>query len=160
MARNRNLALGDGDGHGDGRRLPIAPSHVALAAAGVVVLLLLLLFMSGAQVPEGYVGVKTTWDRADEGGLTPGFHLIIPGVQSIVRVETRVVTHPLKDVDAASQELQQVLISGTLNYHVPADAAYGLYRSVGTQFAERVIDPAFNDYIKEVVPKYPADQIL
>ena len=82
MARNRNLALGDGDGdgdgHGDGRRLPIDPTHVVLAGVGVVVLLLLLLFMSGAQVPEGYVGVKTTWGRADEGVLTPGFHRSSP----------------------------------------------------------------------------------
>jgi regulator of protease activity HflC (stomatin/prohibitin superfamily) len=156
MARNRVPALGDGDG----RRLPFDATQLVVTGAGLLVLLLIFLFLSGAQVPEGYVGVKTTWGRAEEGVLSPGFHIIIPGVQSIVRVETRVVTHPLKDVDAASQELQQVLISGTLNYHVPPSAAYGLYRTVGTQFAERVIDPAFNDYIKEVVPRYAADQIL
>jgi regulator of protease activity HflC (stomatin/prohibitin superfamily) len=155
-ARNRDLALGSGGG----RHLPFGTAPMALTGAALLLLLLVLLFLSGAQVPEGYVGVKTTWGRAEEGILAPGFHLIIPGVQSIVRVETRVVTHALKDVDAASQELQQVLITGTLNYHVPSDAAYNLYRTVGTQFAERVIDPAFNDYIKEVIPKYAADQIL
>jgi regulator of protease activity HflC (stomatin/prohibitin superfamily) len=99
-ARNRDLALGSGGG----RHLPFGTAPMALTGAALLLLLLVLLFLSGAQVPEGYVGVKTTWGRAEEGILAPGFHLIIPGVQSIVRVETRVVTHALKDVDAASQE--------------------------------------------------------
>jgi len=31
---------------------------------------------------------------------------------------------------------------------------------VGLDFAERVIDPAFNDFIKEVVPRYQVTEIL
>lgn len=131
-----------------------------MAAAILGFLVLFFLMFTGAQVPEGFVGIKTTWGKAEQGVLGPGFHIVMPIAQGIIKVETRVVTHPLKDVDAASQELQTVKVSGTLNYHVPPDAAYNLYRTVGTQFAERVIDPAFNDYIKEVTPKYAADQIL
>lgn len=138
-------------------------SMVGMGIVCAVVLFILAMFfmvITGNTVPEGFVGIKTTWGKAEQGVLGPGFHIVMPIAQAIQRVETRVVTHPLKDVDAASQELQTVKVSGTLNYHVPPDAAYNLFRTVGTNFAERVIDPAFNDYIKEVTPKYQADQIL
>jgi hypothetical protein len=35
-----------------------------------------------------------------------------------------------------------------------------LYQTVGLGFANKVIDSAFNDFIKEVVPQYPVTEIL
>jgi hypothetical protein len=35
-----------------------------------------------------------------------------------------------------------------------------LYQKVGLDFADKVIDPAFNDFVKEVVPTYPIGEIL
>jgi hypothetical protein len=35
-----------------------------------------------------------------------------------------------------------------------------LYQKVGLDFANKVIDPAFNDFVKEVVPIYPITEIL
>jgi len=42
------------------------------------------------------------------------------------------------------------------------DPAYvhDLYQKVGLDFADKVIDPAFNDFVKEVVPTYPIGKIL
>lgn len=42
------------------------------------------------------------------------------------------------------------------------DPAYvnDLYQKVGLDFADKVIDPAFNDFVKEVVPTYPIGEIL
>ena len=47
-----------------------------------------------------------------------------------------------------------------MNYHVDGQFASDLYQRVGTDFASKVIDPAFNDFIKTVVPAYKVDQIL
>jgi regulator of protease activity HflC (stomatin/prohibitin superfamily) len=75
-------------------------------------------------------------------------------------VDTRVLPHSFKEIDAASQELQSVKLTGTMNYHLEAARAHELYQTVGLDFANKVIDPAFNDFIKEVVPQYPVTEIL
>lgn len=115
---------------------------------------------SATTVQAGYVGVLLTFGGVEPGVLQPGFHIIIPVAQRIVQVETRVLPHAFNRIDAASLELQSVRLTGTMNYHLEASRANELYQTVGLAFAERVIDPAFNDFIKEVVPRYQVTEIL
>jgi regulator of protease activity HflC (stomatin/prohibitin superfamily) len=129
-------------------------------AAGMVAFVVISLGLSATTVQAGHVGVLLTFGRVEPGVLTPGFHLVVPFAQRIVQVDTRVLPHAFKEIDAASQELQSVRLTGTMNYHLEANRANELYQTVGLDFAEKVIDPAFNDFIKEVVPRYPVTDIL
>lgn len=133
---------------------------LAWFAAPLVLLGLILVGLSATTVQAGYVGVVLTFGRADSQVRPPGFHLIVPLVQRIVQVDTRVLPHTFKEIDAASKELQSVKLTGTMNYHLEANRAPELYQTVGLDFASKVIDPAFNDFIKEVVPQYPVTEIL
>ncbi len=126
----------------------------------VVMFVLLSVFLSATTVQAGYVGVVLTFGRVEPGVLQPGFHLVIPIVQKIVQIDTRVLPHEFKEIDAASKELQTVKLTGTMNYHLEPSRAGELYQTVGLDFANKVIDPAFNDFIKEVVPQYPVTEIL
>lgn len=128
--------------------------------AAVVVLTIISFGVSSTTVQAGYVGVLLTFGKVEPGVLPPGFHFIVPFAQRIVQVDTRVSPHAFKAIDAASQELQSVKLTGTMNYHLEARRANELYQNVGLSFAESVIDPAFNDFIKEVVPRYPVTDIL
>jgi prohibitin 2 len=132
----------------------------AIIGGVILGLLMITTFLSGATVQAGYVGVLLTFGGVERGELSPGFHFIVPGVQRIVQVDTRVLPHPFKQIDAASQELQSVKLTGTMNYHLQSSRAAELYQNVGLDFAEKVIDPAFNDFIKEVVPRYRVTEIL
>ncbi|HEX3244469.1 MAG TPA: prohibitin family protein [Chloroflexota bacterium] len=143
--------------------LSIGPSLGVVGRIVIVVLVALLfltIFVSGATVQAGYVGVLLTFGRVNSGVLEPGFHLIIPLAQRIVQVDTRVLPHAFKEIEAASREYQTVRLTGTMNYHLEAQQAPDLYQTVGLDFADKVIDPAFNDFIKEVVPRYQATEIL
>ncbi len=129
--------------------------------AAVVVFLAVVSFaVSSTTVQAGYVGVLLTFGRVEPRELAPGFHLIVPVAQRIVQVDTRVSPHAFRAIDAASQELQSVKLTGTMNYHLESARAAELYQNVGLGFAESVIDPAFNDFIKEVVPRYQVTEIL
>jgi regulator of protease activity HflC (stomatin/prohibitin superfamily) len=132
----------------------------AVVAAVLIVIALLSFAISSTTVQAGNVGVLLTFGRVEPGVLSPGFHLVVPVAQRIVQVSTRVSPHSFKSIDAASQELQSVKLTGTMNYHLEADRANELYQNVGLGFAESVIDPAFNDFIKEVVPRYQVTEIL
>lgn len=139
----------------------MALGPVGIWSLAILVLVIFFLFyFSGAIVNAGNVGVVTTFGKVEDNVLYPGFHLVVPIAQRINQIDTRVQPHPFKEIDAASLEMQTVTLSGMMNYHLEAALANFLFQNVGLDFANKVIDPAFNDFIKEVVPQYPVTQIL
>jgi regulator of protease activity HflC (stomatin/prohibitin superfamily) len=134
--------------------------RVAILSALGAFLIVLGLASPLVQVPAGSVGVVTNFGQVQEGTLQPGLHAVIPIVQQVVNVDTRVQPHQFQEIDAASRELQTVRLTGTMNYHIDGQFASDLYQRVGTDFASKIIDPAFNDFIKTVVPDYSVNDIL
>jgi regulator of protease activity HflC (stomatin/prohibitin superfamily) len=112
------------------------------------------------EVPAGNVGVVTNFGQVQVVTLEPGLHVVVPVYQHVTNVDTRVQPHPFQEIDAASRELQTVKLTGTMNYHIDGQFASDLFQRVGTDFAEKIIDPAFNDFIKTVVPSYSVNEIL
>jgi len=112
------------------------------------------------EVPAGNVGVVTNFGQVQDVTLEPGLHVIIPIYQRVTNVDTRVQPHDFQEIDAASSELQTVKLTGKINYHIDGQYASDLFQRVGTDFAEKIIDPAFNDFIKSVVPDYSVNDIL
>ena len=112
------------------------------------------------EVPAGNVGVVTNFGSVQTVTLDPGLHIVVPILQHVTNVDTRVQPHPFQEIDAASKELQTVKLTGTMNYHIDGQFASDLFQRVGTDFAEKIIDPAFNDFIKTVVPEYSVNDIL
>lgn len=112
------------------------------------------------EVPAGNVGVVTNFGQVQTVTLQPGLHVVVPVYQRVTNVDTRVQPHPFQEIDAASRELQTVKLTGTMNYHIDGQFASDLFQRVGTDFAEKIIDPAFNDFIKTVVPGYSVNEIL
>lgn len=111
-------------------------------------------------IEAGHVGVVLTWGKAEREVRHPGLQVIVPFMQSIVHIDTRVQPHEFTEIDAASEEYQSVKITGKLNYHIDPARAGELYQAVGTDFATKVIDPALADLVKEVVPGYSVTEIL
>ena len=133
----------------------------AAAAIGVVGILLVL--FSGANVAPGYVGVVSDLSGINETQqpLPQGFHPVAPFITHINAVSIQPQNHQFKKVGAASKELQNVYVDGGVNYHVNAEAAAKLQIKGGVDaIVTRVFDPAFQDYIKEVVPNYSVTDIL
>jgi regulator of protease activity HflC (stomatin/prohibitin superfamily) len=112
------------------------------------------------EVPAGSVGVVTNFGQVQTVTLEPGLHVVIPIYQHVTNVDTRVQPHQFAEIDAASKELQTVKLTGTMNYHIDGQFASDLFQRVGTDFADKIIDPAFNDFIKTVVPDYSVNDIL
>src|SRR5258707_1321176 len=148
-------------GRRDGQ--PVPRQHILRGIVGAVIGALILVAGLSApfvEVPAGNVGVVTNFGSVQPGTLEPGLHIVIPIVQNVAIIDTRVQPHQFQEIDAASAEYQTVKLTGVMNYHVDGQFANDLYQRVGTDFASKVIDPAFNDFIKTVVPEYKVDAIL
>ena len=157
------LPLGRGVTDREGNRAPAAGSHLARGLiGGFVGAVIVVIGLAGpfVEVPAGNVGVVTNFGSVQTVTLEPGLHIVVPIYQRVTNVDTRVQPHEFQEIDAASRELQTVKLTGVMNYHIDGQFASDLFQRVGTDFAAKIIDPAFNDFIKTVVPDYSVNDIL
>jgi len=143
--------------------LPWGKIGIAAAAVVVGVIALIMLFTSSARIGAGHVGVVANWGAIDKSQqpLSQGWHWLAPMAQSVEDVSTQPQNHTFREVAAASKELQNVYVDGGVNYHIDADQAPEIVTEGGLDaVVAKVFDPAFQDYIKEVVPQYGAQDVL
>lgn len=130
---------------------------------GILIILLIIfifLWSSFALVPAGHRGVVLWWGSVERRVMGEGLNFKVPMAERVIKVDVRVQPHPFKEIDAASKEYQMVKLTGMMNFHIDPSYVNDLYQKVGLDFANKVIDPAFNDFVKEVVPIYQITEIL
>ena len=132
-------------------------------AIGIIVVLLclgILLWGTFVIVPAGSRGVVLWWGSVENRIMGEGLNFKVPMAETVIKVDVRVQPHPFREIDASSKEYQIVKMTGMMNFHIDPAFVNDLYQKVGLDFADKVIDPAFNDFVKEVVPTYPIGEIL
>jgi regulator of protease activity HflC (stomatin/prohibitin superfamily) len=130
---------------------------------GLIILLLIILIIGWGTfviIPAGHRGVVLLWGSVEKRIMGEGLNFKMPIAESVIKVDVKVQPHPFKEIDASSREYQMVKMTGMMNFHIDPSYVNDLYQKVGLDFADKVIDPAFNDFVKEVVPTYPIGEIL
>jgi regulator of protease activity HflC (stomatin/prohibitin superfamily) len=130
---------------------------------GILILLFIILIVLWGTfviVPAGHRGVCLWWGSVEKRIMGEGLNFIVPIAERVIKVDVKVQPHPFKEIDASSKEYQMVKMTGMMNFHIDPSYVNDLYQKVGLDFADKVIDPAFNDFVKEVVPTYPIGEIL
>jgi len=130
---------------------------------GILILLfvvLIVLWGTFVIIPAGHRGVCLWWGSVEKRIMGEGLNFIVPLAERVIKVDVKVQPHPFKEIDASSKEYQMVKMTGMMNFHIDPAYVNDLYQKVGLDFADKVIDPAFNDFVKEVVPTYPIGEIL
>ena len=130
---------------------------------GIIVVLVIILIIGWSTfviVPAGHRGVVLWWGSVETRIMGEGLNFIVPIAERVIKVDVKVQPHPFREIDASSREYQNVKMTGMMNFHIDPAFVNDLYQKVGLDFADKVIDPAFNDFVKEVVPTYPIGEIL
>jgi regulator of protease activity HflC (stomatin/prohibitin superfamily) len=136
------------------------PKPKTIGIAIVILILFIILWGTFVIVPAGHRGVVLLWGSVEKRIMGEGLNFKIPIAETVIKVDVKVQPHPFKEIDAASKEYQMVKLTGMMNFHIDPSYVNDLYQKVGLDFANKVIDPAFNDFVKEVVPIYPITEIL
>jgi len=132
----------------------------ARIGAGLVLMFALLIGLSSfGTVGAGERGVVTRFGATTGRVLQPGLYAVTPFVESVhmMNVQTQV---DRTDASAASKDLQSVATSVALNYSLDPNWTQWVYKTIGDDFKNRVIDPAVQEAVKAVTARYNAENLI
>ena len=123
-----------------------------------VIVLILIVATCTATVETGFTGILMTFGRVEDVTLEPGLHIKSP-VQKIVAMDIREQKTSFT-TEAFSSDIQQVNITGSINYAINKDTAVILYKQVGTDYFNKLVYPRMLEITKGVFSKYTAENLV
>ncbi len=128
---------------------------IALIVIGVVT-------ASSVQIVDaGHRGVLLHWNAVDVNAapLDEGLHFVVPFADSVVNMEVRTLKF-VKSTSSASKDLQTVTTAVTVNYHPSPNSVNFLFKEVGLDYENRIIQPAVEEVVKQVTANYNAEELI
>lgn len=129
-----------------------------IIAVAVLAVALLVGGTCMGKVPTGYTGILTTFGRVEDRTLEAGLHFKAP-YQQIVNMDNREQKMSF-DTQAFSSDIQQVDVTGSINYAINKSNAMNLFKEVGTDYFNKLISPRMLEITKGVFSKYTAENLV
>ncbi|MBR5961640.1 MAG: prohibitin family protein [Clostridia bacterium] len=123
-----------------------------------VVLVLLVATTCTATVQTGYTGIVTTFGKVEDVTLEAGLHFKSP-FQRIIPMDNREQKSTF-NTEAFSSDIQQVQITGSINYAINKSTAMNLFKEVGTDYFNKLVYPRMLEITKGVFSKYTAENLV
>ena len=136
-------------------------AKIVLLAIIVLVIIGVVASSSVKIVDAGNRGILTHWNAVDltNPPLDEGIHFVIPFQDDVVQMEVRTLKYDTS-TRSASQDLQTVQTTVTVNYHPDTERVHYLYKEIGLSYESRVIQPAIDETVKQVSANYNAEELI
>lgn len=134
-----------------------SPRPLFYIATITPVVLLILFGLSFRVVGVGSVGIVTQFGKISSEHQS-GAVFKAPW-QGFVTMNTQVQKEQ-QQAGAATKDLQTVDSTIALNYHLTSSTAFDVYRSIGTDYKSRIIDPVLQESVKATTSQYNADELI
>ena len=136
-------------------------AKIVLLAIIVLVIIGVVASSSVKIVDAGNRGILTHWNAVDltNPPLDEGIHFVIPFQDDVVQMEVRTLKYDTS-TRSASQDLQTVQTTVTVNYHPDTERVHFLYKEIGLSYESRVIQPAIDETVKQVSANYNAEELI
>ena len=146
-----------------GQRVKVNVGAAKLVIIGIIVLIIIGVLVGSAIsiVDAGFRGVLLHWNAVDlvSPPLDEGLHFIVPFQDSVIPLEVRTLKYT-KSTTSASQDLQTVSTEITVNYHPEPNSVNYLYKEVGLDYENRIIQPTVEEVVKQVTANYNAEELI
>lgn len=130
---------------------------------GVIIFLIsmivITLFASTTIVGTGYVGVKTRFGKVQEDVIHEGLNLKVPYIERIVKIDCRTKKLEIAS-EGSTKDMQTVTTTVAVNYNVKKDTANSLYKDIGKEYEDIIINPAILESIKSAMAQYTAEELI
>jgi len=130
-----------------------------LVLAVLILIVAVILFnVCTTQIPTGNTAIITTFGKVEDYTLEAGFHFKSP-FQKIILMDNREQKKEFA-TQAFSSDIQQVDITGSINYAINKSTAMTLFKEVGTDYFTKLINPRMMENTKAVFSKYTAENLV
>ena len=134
--------------------MPGGRHGLRIMVIGIAALILFLIGNPLTVIPAGHVGVKDLFGKVSPDILTPGVNFVIPFTRV---VKFSVQTQELKETaDVPSREGLIMDLEASLLWRLDPSKASLMYKTVGSEYASRVVEPQIRAAIREITASYDA----
>ncbi len=124
----------------------------------IALIAIITLSCSFTTVKSGEIGLRVRFGRIVDSSITEGINFKVPYIEKIVKVNIKVQKSELK-VEGSTKDLQIVNTDIAVNYKVDHKKASDLYKTVGNNYSETILQPAIKESIKSAIAQYTAEEI-
>ena len=129
-----------------------------ILAVLILIVAVILFNVCTTQIPTGNTAIITTFGKVEDYTLEAGFHFKSP-FQKIILMDNREQKKEFA-TQAFSSDIQQVDITGSINYAINKSTAMTLFKEVGTDYFTKLINPRMMENTKAVFSKYTAENLV
>ena len=142
-------------------KVNVNAARIVLIAIIILVLIGVVVASSVKIVEAGHRGVLLHWSAVDltKPPLDEGIHFVIPFQDEVINIEVRTLKYA-SEARSASKDLQTVETTVTVNYYPDKEAIHRLYKNLGLDYENRVIQPAIEETVKQVTANYNAEELI
>lgn len=128
------------------------------ATVGIVAAIIFTIVSVVSVVPTGYTGIVATFGTVHNETLSAGLNVHAPW-DNVITMDNREQRIPFK-LEAFSKDIQQVDIQGSINLNIDKSTAMILYKDVGTDYINVLVQPRIEEDVKTVIAKYTAESLI
>ncbi|WP_324171446.1 prohibitin family protein [Sulfurimonas sp.] len=172
---------GSGGGGGGGPQMPKIDLNFGGGKAGiayfiVAVIIMLVLAKPFTIVEEGQRGILSTNGKYQDQALLPGLHFIIPVIQKVYIVDTKVrIINYASRIEATGGSKSGIIakpavtvldkrslpvsIELTVQYRLNSQFAAQTISNWGFSWEDKIINPVVRDVVRNVIGKYDAESL-
>ncbi len=127
---------------------------IAICLAGLIITL-----SSFTTIKSGEVGIRVRFGKVVNKAVNEGINFKIPFIEKIDKMNVKVQKVEVK-TNSSSKDLQDVDMVLAVNYRIDKKEATDLYKTVGINYKDIVLEPAIMESIKAVTSKYTAEELI
>ena len=125
----------------------------------ITAICLTLFFGCFYTVKAGYRGILLTFGKPSMNVMEEGLHFKVPLMQTVQKMEVR--KQKIEVIaDSASKDLQDVMTTIALNFHLDSDKVPKLYQEIGNSYIDRIINPSIQESVKATTAKFTAEELI
>lgn len=119
----------------------------------------MLLLTCVTQIDAGHRGVKTVWGKVTGESLPEGLYFYNRISSNIYSMDCRTRKFSLR-TNVYTKDVQQSEVQVTINYNLDPAFAHTVFKTVGTDYESKIIQPQVLSSLKDTFGKWEADKII
>ena len=123
----------------------------------IVVAVFIVLMASTTSVPTGNVGVLTLFGKVTGDVLPEGIHLINP-LKAVTKLSVQTQSRK-ESASVPSKEGLMLSLDTSLLYHLDKNSAAQMLQSVGTEYADTIIEPELRSAIRGATAAHSSNDL-